>query len=198
MGCSICIGVCCIATRDSQSCGAHVSADPYPRYVSGSCRSAVGREPSRRSDCAGRRPESGWIRNHGWRGWRWEWRTIGTASAATPSQCSSRRTNARSICGRLTVLVFAFVKVGRGDRTATIYQALLERRSREYVPPFVLALCAAALENPDAAFRHCDQAVEEGDVLFAAWFEWWPDLDAMRKDARFAEIRRRFNARKSR
>ena len=95
----------------------------------------------------------------------------------------------------LTVLAFAYMKAGLEGRTEAIYESLLDRQTREYVPPFVLALCASALGNVEAAYRHCDQAVEEGDVQFAAWFEWWPDLEAVRCDPRFAEIRRRFNAR---
>ncbi len=94
----------------------------------------------------------------------------------------------------LAVLVFAYAKADLGARTAAIYQKQLDRQHREYVPPFVLVACAVAVGDLDAAFRHCDEAVSERDVQFAAWSEWWPDLEVIRRDPRFADVRRRFNA----
>jgi tetratricopeptide (TPR) repeat protein len=93
-------------------------------------------------------------------------------------------------------LVPSYVDAGRRQDAQHIYQTLLDRRTREYVPPYILALCATALKNLDAAFRHCEEAIEEGDLQFAVWHMWSPEFSAVRSDERFAGIRRRFNTRK--
>jgi hypothetical protein len=84
--------------------------------------------------------------------------------------------------------------IGAGD-ALDIYEALLGRKTREYVPPFILALCAAALGRLDEAFRHCEDAINEKDVQFAVFHMWWPAFQPVRSDPRFPEIRRRFNLR---
>jgi eukaryotic-like serine/threonine-protein kinase len=93
----------------------------------------------------------------------------------------------------LLALMPAYVKIARRADAENIYQALLARQTREYVPPFILALGAAVLGDLTAAFRHCEQAIEERDLQFAAWYAWWPEFEAVRRDSRFADIRRRFN-----
>jgi serine/threonine-protein kinase len=93
-------------------------------------------------------------------------------------------------------LVPSYLKVARLEDAQKIYTAFLDRQTREYVPPFILALSAGALGDMDAAFRHCNEAIEERDLQFAAWHAWWPDFEAVRRDPRFADIRRRFNARR--
>jgi hypothetical protein len=66
-------------------------------------------------------------------------------------------------------LVPSYVRAGRSSDARHIYDALLARRAREYVPPFALALCASALGSADAAFRHCGEAIiDERDLQFAA------------------------------
>jgi len=90
-------------------------------------------------------------------------------------------------------LVPAYVNVARLDEARRIYETLLDRRNQQYVPPFILALCAAVLGSPDEAFQHCESAVEERDTLFAVFHRWWPEFEPVRSDPRFETIRRRFN-----
>ncbi|MDO8679000.1 MAG: protein kinase [Acidobacteriota bacterium] len=91
-------------------------------------------------------------------------------------------------------IVPSYIKVGRNKDALSVYEKFLDRQTREYVPPFILALCAATLGDLDAAFRHCGEAIEERDLQFAAWHAWWPEFEPLRSDPRFADIRRRFNA----
>ena len=72
---------------------------------------------------------------------------------------------------------------------------LLARREREYVPPFVLAVCETALGDHEAAIASCVAAVEARDVLLALFHAWLPDLEPIRADPRFADLMQRFNAR---
>ena len=94
----------------------------------------------------------------------------------------------------VVALVPAYVRVGRNEDAEAMYAALRDRQTREYVPPFGLALSAAVLGDLDAAFRHCEEAIDERDLQFAAWHAWWPEFEPVRLDTRFAEIQRRFNA----
>jgi serine/threonine protein kinase/Tfp pilus assembly protein PilF len=93
-------------------------------------------------------------------------------------------------------LVPAYTRAGRQDDARRIYGALLERKAREYVPAFILALSAVAVGSLDAAFRHCEDAIIDRDVQFAVFHMWWPDFEPVRSDPRFADVRRRFNARR--
>lgn len=91
-------------------------------------------------------------------------------------------------------IVPAYIKLSRGKDAQKVYGTFLDRQTREYVPPFILALCASALGDLDAAFRHCSEAIEERDLQFAAWHASWPEFEPVRSDPRFADIRRKFNA----
>ncbi len=64
----------------------------------------------------------------------------------------------------------------------------------DYVQPFVLAVCASALGYIDAALSRCEAAVAGRDMLFALLHRWWPDLEPVRSDARFADMVGRFNS----
>jgi TolB-like protein/Flp pilus assembly protein TadD len=79
-----------------------------------------------------------------------------------------------------------------GDRAAAERMlGDIERQARErYVSPYSLALVHASLGHADEAFRQLDRALEERSswMAFAAVN---PRLDALREDARFAEVRRR-------
>jgi len=79
-----------------------------------------------------------------------------------------------------------------GDRPAAErLLAEIEAQARErYVSPYSLALVHASLGHADEAFRQLDRALEERSswMAFAAVN---PRLDSLRKDPRFAEVRRR-------
>src|SRR5262249_18457152 len=92
-------------------------------------------------------------------------------------------------------IVPTYVKAGRVDNARAIYQELLARREREYVPPFALAVCEAALGDLEAAIASCLAAVEDRDVLLGLFQSWPPELEPLRADPRFTTLMQRFNAR---
>ena len=92
-------------------------------------------------------------------------------------------------------IVPTYAKVGRFEKARAIYEELLARREREYVPPFVLAVCETALGDHETAMASCVAAVEARDVLLAVFHAWVPDLEPVRADPRFADLMRQFNAR---
>jgi Flp pilus assembly protein TadD len=66
-------------------------------------------------------------------------------------------------------LVPAYMRAGREDRARSLYASLVDRDAREYVPPFVLAVCAAAvgdregyslLRGGDRRARHAVRAFQ--------------------------------------
>ena len=93
-------------------------------------------------------------------------------------------------------IVPTYVKVGRLEEARAIYDGQLTRREQGYVPPFVLAVCEAALGNHEAAIASCVAAVEARDAMLALFHAWLPALEAVRADPRFAELIQRFNARR--
>jgi serine/threonine-protein kinase len=91
-----------------------------------------------------------------------------------------------------------YVKAGRHEEARSIYEALLLRSHSDYVPPFSLALCAAALGEVEAALGFCEAGIETRDMFMALVLNWWPDFDVVRADPRYLEIVTRFNSRRSR
>jgi serine/threonine-protein kinase len=91
-------------------------------------------------------------------------------------------------------LVPACVRAGRAEQARGVYERLLTRQAVEYVQPFVLAVCASALGDVDAALAHCESAVAGRDLLFALMHQWWPDFEPVRFNPRFAGIIERFNS----
>ena len=59
----------------------------------------------------------------------------------------------------------------------------------------MLAACATALGDDEAAIGWCEAAVEGRDMAFALFNRWWPDFERVRTDPRFADILARFNSR---
>jgi serine/threonine-protein kinase len=88
----------------------------------------------------------------------------------------------------------AYVKCGRIGEARAIYDALVARRSHEYVPPFVLALCLSVLGDHESAIAACEDAIACRDMLFALFHRWLPDFESVRADERFPGIVERFNA----
>ena len=91
-------------------------------------------------------------------------------------------------------LVPAYMRAGREDRARSLYESLVDRQTRNYVQPFVLALSATAVGEHEAALRFCEAAVEGRDMLFALFNRWWPDFERVRADPRYDDILVRFNS----
>jgi pentatricopeptide repeat protein len=92
-------------------------------------------------------------------------------------------------------IVPTYARVGRWEHARAVYDEMLERRHREYVPPFVLAACASGVGDHEAALAFCAAAVEGRDVLLGHFQSWLPDLDLLRADPRFVRLVEQFNAR---
>ncbi len=92
-------------------------------------------------------------------------------------------------------IVPTYAKVGRFEEARAIYEELLMRREREYVPPFILAVCETALGDHEGAIASCAAAVEAKDVFLGLFHSWVPDLEPVRADPRFADLVHRFNTR---
>jgi TolB-like protein len=91
----------------------------------------------------------------------------------------------------------AYVSAHKEEAARDIYDTLQRLRTREYVPPFALAVCASALGDHEQAIAFCEDAIESRDMLFALFHRWLPDFEPIRSDPRFADIAARFNARGS-
>jgi tetratricopeptide (TPR) repeat protein len=88
----------------------------------------------------------------------------------------------------------AYVRCGRTEEARAIYDALVARRSREYVPPFVLAVCLSVLGEHESAIAAWEEAIACRDMLFALFHRWLPDFERVRADERFPGVVERFNA----
>jgi tetratricopeptide (TPR) repeat protein len=89
----------------------------------------------------------------------------------------------------------AYIKVGKRESACRLFDALLRRRENEYVPPVVLAVCASAIGDADAAMAFCEDCVETRDMTMAVLLRWWPDLEQVRADPRFPDFSNRFDSR---
>jgi serine/threonine protein kinase/Tfp pilus assembly protein PilF len=78
-----------------------------------------------------------------------------------------------------------------------LHQELLARRKTQYVQPVMLAISASGVRDIDLAIAFCQQAADERDPLFSLFYLNYPDFDAVRADARFADIVARFNQTRS-
>ena len=91
-------------------------------------------------------------------------------------------------------IVPTYAKVGRSAQARAIYDHVVARCANEYVPPFALAVCAAALGDHEAAMAYYAAGVEGRDVLLSLFPTWVPDLELIRADPRFPQLMERFNA----
>jgi serine/threonine protein kinase/tetratricopeptide (TPR) repeat protein len=92
-------------------------------------------------------------------------------------------------------VVPTYAESGRLAEARDVYEQMLARRTREYVPPFALALCASGLGEHEAAIAFTAEAIEGRDVLLPAFYVWTPGIEKLRADPRFADCHKRFNER---
>ncbi|UCC83992.1 MAG: tetratricopeptide repeat protein, partial [Gemmatimonadota bacterium] len=92
----------------------------------------------------------------------------------------------------LLSLAGTYAASGKGAEAEAIYDELLARSRREYVPPTSLVWVSAVLGRKDEAFEWLDRAYEERDPLLALTKHLLL-FDPLRDDPRFQDLLRRMN-----
>ena len=90
----------------------------------------------------------------------------------------------------LSLRGYILAKMGRENEAREVLKMLEAMAHERYMPPYAIALVHAGLGDMDAAFEWLDRAVEAHDVHLAMLpndAKW----DALRGDARFAEVLRK-------
>jgi tetratricopeptide (TPR) repeat protein len=90
----------------------------------------------------------------------------------------------------LAYLAHAYGRAGQRSAAQALLAELLDRRQREYVPEFALALAHTGLGDLDRALESFERCYEERDSrLF--WLPFVPCFDPLRSDPRYDELVRR-------
>ena len=89
----------------------------------------------------------------------------------------------------LAALGHLYGRLGWRDQ-GTILRELLERRKKECVPAFSLALCQIDHSEKEQVFTWLEQAVEERSS-FLVFVKAWPAFDYLHSDPRFVALTRR-------
>ena len=88
----------------------------------------------------------------------------------------------------LAHLAPALAASGKPDEAEAIYDEFVARSRRQYVQPTMFAIACAAVGRIDEAFSLLDRAFEERNPWLAVNLKYWPDLDPLRGDPRFAAL----------
>ncbi len=83
-----------------------------------------------------------------------------------------------------------YARMGRMKEAREILGRLEAYAERHYVNPFFLAAIRAGLCDKDRAFESLEQAARDRTLLIA-WLNYWPELDSLHSDPRFAALGRR-------
>jgi len=98
---------------------------------------------------------------------------------------------ATALSGSRTLIVaglgHAHAVSGNREAALEILEALAELAKQTYVSPYEVAVIHAALNNVDSAFACLERAFEDRSV-WLSWLDVDPRLDALRTDARFANL----------
>ena len=98
---------------------------------------------------------------------------------------------ATALSGSRTLIVaglgHAHAVSGNREAALEILEALAELAKQTYVSPYEVAVIHAALNNVDTAFACLERAFEDRSV-WLSWLDVDPRLDALRTDARFANL----------
>lgn len=87
----------------------------------------------------------------------------------------------------LYALGYTLAVAGKTAEAREILAELNERRGKQYVPPIYFVLIHTALDEPDEAFGWLERCAAERD-FWLVWLPIDPRFDALRGDARYAEI----------
>ncbi len=89
-------------------------------------------------------------------------------------------------------LCFALAQAGKLPEAKKILEEIKTLARSGYVKPYFLGMAHAAVGQRDEAFRYFEQSFAEDDP-WMLWFGVEPMLDALRTDARYADLLRRMN-----
>lgn len=92
--------------------------------------------------------------------------------------------------GVKTLLALACALTGDTQRAQLLLEQLQQQATREYIPPYYLAVIATQLGNADLAFTLLEQAYRERSG-WIPWLKYDPMSDVIRPDARFSDLLRR-------
>jgi serine/threonine-protein kinase len=133
--------------------------------------------------------DSGFVLAHLWRGQVYE--LLGRPDSAA---ASLRRAVALSHDGTLAVgaLALALGRAGATRDAAALYEQLVSRRATGYQPAYEIAKAALGLGRRDEALGWLETALADRSHSLA-FLDVDPQLDPLRDDPRFAQLRRRSN-----
>ena len=105
---------------------------------------------------------------------------------------------ATAIGGRLPTAVAsmacAFRRLGDLDAAERLFQELVARSGREYVPNGVLLIAADAAGHRDLAIQYAERAWAEREPAFIVTARHYPEIREVRSDPRFQAILREMDA----
>ena len=77
---------------------------------------------------------------------------------------------------------------GKLAEAKSVHEELLARSAREYVSPFLLAVSASAMREPEGAMRFARMAYETRDPQLAIFGKYWVGIKGLLEDSRFREL----------
>ena len=105
-------------------------------------------------------------------------------------ECVSAIEKGLAMSGRhpmlMSALAATFADWGRLSDAKLVHTEIAARSAREYVSPFLLALSAAAAGDPEEAKRLFQIAYDIHDPQFPAFGKYWPGIQRLRQDPKFA------------
>jgi eukaryotic-like serine/threonine-protein kinase len=90
---------------------------------------------------------------------------------------------------RTVLLGQTLAAAGYKNEARKLLDLLLEQSRQNYVPPYFVAVLAAALGDRERAFQYLEEGRRQRD-LYLAWLKVDPAVDSLRSDARFQTLLR--------
>jgi hypothetical protein len=78
---------------------------------------------------------------------------------------------------------------GHKNEARKLLDLLLEQSRQNYIPPYFVAVLAAALGDRERAFQYLEEGRRQRD-LYLAWLKVDPAMDSLRSDTRFQTLLR--------
>ena len=90
---------------------------------------------------------------------------------------------------RTVLLGQTLAAAGHKNEARKLLDQLLEQSRQNYIPPYFVAVLAAALGDREKAFQYLEEGRRQRD-LYLAWLKVDPAVDSLRSDARFQTLLR--------